>query len=194
MDDKQKNGKANLSQRQRDEFYAEAQRITGFTQNAIRDILIGSFGENFELSRKSEYLELLRVHANEVRSKEALDNRRQLLRNRIPKPVDPNPCPIPGCDGVMQQDKTWAWVCSKGGLRHFLAVMVSEHTGQAPDIALANIESIHAAKQAEQDAELAKWRQKLHEHFEPQGWHILKEEEIVEETSGTLALANVTEI
>jgi hypothetical protein len=177
-----------------DNFYKEAIRITRFNREEIKDILVGNFGDKFDSSRVPEYVEFLRIHAEERNSKEALNNMREKLRGRIPEMLPPNPCPIPGCKGVMKWDRHWQWVCSDGGLRHRLAHNTSLRIGIPADEMVKKLDALHDARRTLQDTETKLWRKRINEPIEPQGWHIAKEEPNSEETSGAYQDEDAPEI
>jgi hypothetical protein len=112
----------------RDAFYEKAHRECGLSHNEIKEILVDRF-DSFNLLRLDEYMVVLKEEAKERREQEAMKERRTALRNRIGEPIEPDPCPIVTCTGhkVKPDNGThYEWVCSIGGLRHYLIDHISK--------------------------------------------------------------------
>jgi hypothetical protein len=96
-------------------------------------VLLANF-DSFNIQRLDEYMKVLKAEGKERREKQSLEDKRTALRNRIPLPVEPDPCPIEGCTGhkvAPGRGESWAWVCSEGGLHHFLVDNISRTLGIA---------------------------------------------------------------
>jgi len=134
----------NSPEKFRKSFYDQAMRLTGFDEKRCREILIGVFGETFEVNRVNEYLELLKEHAEDERSKLALEAHREKLRMMLAQDIKPVPCPV--CQvGMVMKDRNWTWVCSEGGVRHRLADLAARAIGITPAEMLARIEALDEA-------------------------------------------------
>jgi hypothetical protein len=128
-------------------FYESARFESGLTENEIREVLLANF-ESFNPLRLDEYMKVLKAEGHERREKQALEDRRTALRNKMPPPPSPDPCPVEGCTGhkIQPTDGShWEWVCSEGGLHHFLVDNISKTLRITHDKFIVKLQEKHDA-------------------------------------------------
>jgi len=161
------------SRKTREAFYKQAQRLTGFTDKRCREILVDTFGANFEADKIPQYLALLKQHAEDARTQAAMAERREKLRNKLREVPVPESCPV--CTGVMQPSRIYPWVCSVGGMRCYLAVVTAKHTGRTAAVeAVIQGEAVERRKN-ELIAQYQQWKEEMKQPYEATEWHQAKE-------------------
>lgn len=146
-------------------FYEDAKKRFGISTDEIRDILRSnvSFGGKFQKNRIPEYILYLKQVSEDVKSKASLDNYKEivLIRSRMGRDDSLGNCPICG-DGKTKANG-WPWICLSGGVGHYLVFSVSQRLGVDPLEFAKEVEQIRSQKYEEMQAELAKWKEMMHD-------------------------------
>ena len=147
--------------------------MTGIPDTKIREMLAQEFGQ-FEPHRLNDYLIYLREHAADEANRRAIERIKEKIRNRVYISPMPEPCLVPGCEGKKVFGKPWPWLCSIGGLRHYLAVTISASRDLPVDVVLEQMIALNARSEQEEEAKRQAWQEGVR-NLNDQQWFIIEE-------------------
>lgn len=180
-------------------FVEAAVKYTGLPEKKIVDLLTAKFGP-FDGDRTKEYMAFLKGEAGmslngnghvPVSKEQAELDRTQALLTQMRRKVidrrhdsDWDPCDVPGCSGKKSRGKDFRWVCTIGGLRHYLAVTLAFHAKITVEEALELL-TRQAEEHVDEETQIQEeWKEGVAlPIYEIQGWHVIKEEDPAQEVS-----------
>lgn len=110
-------------------FIQEMKSETGLTETQIRDIL----------KRFKEYDENKKHLYRAAIASYCIDHEAVLTAAKY----EPDTCPVQDCIGFKDRsNKYWAWICTVGGLRHYLVDKASRISGIPHEVLLRRINEL----------------------------------------------------